>query len=389
MTPQNTDASTLAAPAMLPLAAAAEPGFDLDEAARCFAAWAAAEGLMEVAAPDAPMGAAELADIPAAAKAALRVKGLLHVGFNAADGTICALLKRAAPTSKRGLAAFPNSACGWPIRYLQVVAQDIAPIQAMAASAPAWRQRPCGGAYRYTCGSSISPGNYRDAGTLGALVTDATGALYGLTNNHVSGACNHSQAGLPILAPGVLDVGANGIDPFTIGHHHALLTLTPGDASMVNPQANLDAALFKIQDPARVTSFQGTFYDTPTAVLALSTGQAVEKVGRTTGHTTGRVEVQIQGPFAIRYAADAYGFTGHVLFDPVFLVRGSADVFAAGGDSGSLIVAVQPDGSRAAVGIVVGVVTANWAPGGLATVALPIQPILSRLGVTLVSAHNV
>ena len=40
---------------------------------------------------------------------------------------------------------------------------------------------------RYTCGSSISVANRRSAGTVGCLVKDAQGQLFGLTNNHVTG----------------------------------------------------------------------------------------------------------------------------------------------------------------------------------------------------------
>lgn len=50
-----------------------------------------------------------------------------------------------------------------------------------------------------------------------------------------------------------------------------------------------DSGLFKIRDEAAVSSMQGDVYDTPTEVRALTDDMAVEKVGRTTGHTTGKV----------------------------------------------------------------------------------------------------
>ena len=102
---------------------------------------------------------------------------------------------------------------------------------------------------RYTCGSSIFTGNRIGAGTLGCLVKDASGVLYGLTNNHVTGGCSYSEPELPVVAPGPADVVAGGFDPFTIGHHHKVLQLSVGSPDNVDVSDNLDAALFKIKDP--------------------------------------------------------------------------------------------------------------------------------------------
>ena len=116
----------------------------------------------------------------------------------------------------------------------------------------------------------------------------------------------------------------------------------------------------------------------------------VEKVGRTTGHTTGRVMGQIYGAHGIQYSAALYGFNGVVSFEPVFAIVGTGDVFSDNGDSGSLITAIDAaTGNRVAVGIVVGGRVDGSAPGGKTTIALPIQPILQALGVSLVSGHNV
>jgi hypothetical protein len=56
---------------------------------------------------------------------------------------------------------------------------------------------------RITCGSSISVGNNREAGTIGALLRDKQGQLYGLSCNHVTGGCSNARVGLPIVAPGI------------------------------------------------------------------------------------------------------------------------------------------------------------------------------------------
>jgi hypothetical protein len=157
----------------------------------------------------------------------------------------------------------------------------------------------------------------------------------------------------------------------------------------VNARTNLDAAIFRIRDEALVSSFQGTAYDTPVALGTLVDGLDVEKVGRTTSHTRGEVLGQIYGAVGIPYAAALYNFNGTVSFEPVFAITGVGGLFSDFGDSGSLITAIQPDGQRIAVGMVIGGRTDNSAPGGKTTLALPIAPIVQGLGVSLVAGLNV
>lgn len=87
---------------------------------------------------------------------------------------------------------------------------------------------------KYTCGSSVGVGNTRSAGTLGCLVRDANGTLFGLTNNHVTGGCNNTREGMPIVAPGILDVMVGGTDPFTIGWHHSVLPMRQGEPTAIS-----------------------------------------------------------------------------------------------------------------------------------------------------------
>lgn len=164
----------------------------------------------------------------------------------------------------------------------------------------------------YTCGSSISPGSDRSAGTLGALVKDSNGIMYGLTNNHVTGLSNHSEKGLPVLAPGVLDVSPMSTKPFTIGFHHSTLSMNIGTSDNIDTTTNSDAALFLIDDPDAVSSSQQGQFDTPVTVCEPVHGAVVEKVGRTTGHTVGVIIGKILGTVAITYSATQYEFTGLV-----------------------------------------------------------------------------
>ncbi|MBR0893260.1 hypothetical protein JQ637_46290 [Bradyrhizobium diazoefficiens] len=100
-------------------------------------------------------------------------------------------------------------------------------------SGPTYAVRNVGGQKFYTCGSSISVGNNREAGTLGAIVRDSSAKQYGLTNNHVSGSCSFAPVGLPILAPGIVDVVPGNLSPFTIGFHSVALKMAPGSADNV------------------------------------------------------------------------------------------------------------------------------------------------------------
>lgn len=239
---------------------------------------------------------------------------------------------------------------------------------------------------RYACGSSIFPANCMGAGTLGALARDSLGRLCGLSNNHVTGACNHSDPGLPILAPGPVDVHADGPDPFTIGRHVKLLPIHDGHPDMINIDQNLDAAYFEISDPNRVTSSQGGHYDTPSTVAPLEVGLRVEKVGRTTGRTSGEVIAVAAGPRSVSYEVREYGIRKSVFFAAEVLYVVKSDLyplFSASGDSGSLVTAIDDAGNRTAVGIVF----AGDERNGLSFV-LPLDKILTGLGLTLVNGHN-
>ena len=95
------------------------------------------------------------------------------------------------------------------------------------------------------------------AGTLGLLGRDADGRIYGISNNHVGGACNNAQPGLPILAPRPVDVSNEHLDPFTIGRHTRLLPINDGIPENIDISINWDGSCFELADPARVSSMQG------------------------------------------------------------------------------------------------------------------------------------
>jgi hypothetical protein len=364
------------------------PSMTVHDSARKFASWAMAEGFFD------GYGYANIADgesldqITDDGRRILRQRQVTQVGFDSAEGKVIIYLRRAVP-GKKLLEKLPASIDGFALEYVQGVEYPVDSNHTQPMGCPAWRIRQTAGQNFYTCGSSISVGNYMDSGTLGALVRGQSGQLYGLSNNHVCGSCNHADVGLPILAPGVFDVVAGGLDPFTIGYHAATLQMAPGSITIVNPADNHDAAIFLIRNESLVTSYQGDAYDTPSTTAPLVAGMKVEKVGRTTGRTGGVVQCQIAGPLPVSYVAQNYGFNGRVFYDPAFYICGETDIFSDNGDSGSLIVTTLPDGTRAAVGLVVGGGTSGSAPGGKISVVLPIMPVLERLNLTLVSGHNI
>lgn len=242
----------------------------------------------------------------------------------------------------------------------------------------------------YACGSSISPGNDASAGTLGALLRDQNGLLLGLTNNHVTALCSHVPVGMPILAPGVFDVGPGGLSPFTIGFHQAALEMNHGSVGNIDITRNTDAAVFAIPNEALVTSYQGDAYDTPTQVQAPQEGMTVQKVGRTTGHTVGRIVGRELRPVAVTYHANGYGFSSSMLFANVYIVHGIDAPFSAAGDSGSLVVANGENGQpESAVGLVFAGGSDHLAPGGAKSMILPLAPMLEALNAQLVGGHNV
>lgn len=189
--------------------------------------------------------------------------------------------------------------------------------------------------------------------------------------------------GLPIIAPGLLDVAAGGQDPETIGHHHRAYPFIDGIPEIVGATENLDAAIFKIIDPDRVSSMQRAAYDTPTECIPLEIGMRVQKVGRTTGSTIGEVVAEMPDCEPIEYGVDIIGGKKHIYFKGLFAILTTGASFSQPGDSGSLIVNLDQNNARRAVGIIVG-----GDETGL-TFALSLDRVLEHFDVELVSNHNV
>lgn len=363
-------------------------------AARIFHDWAVQEGFW-LEPPDpttnsTPQEIALIAPKTGLGRDLLRAKEVHAVASNEAARRIIVFTRKAIPKSKKQREALPKTVGDVDITYRQGATIAVGSPMTVPTGNPPYVVRQIAAGNVYACGSSISVGNFREAGTFGCLVRDADGNMYGLSNNHVTASCNFASVGLPILAPGVADVAPNNLPPFTVGFHHRALTLVAGSPDNIAHLQNTDAAIFRISDPQKVTSFQGNSFDTPANDAPIEPNQIVEKVGRTTGHTTGRVIGKMQGPVVVPYAASIYGFSGSVFLEPVFTVAGQIEKFSDSGDSGSLVVtAPDANGNRSAVGIIFGKMVDKSAPGELLSLVLPISSILQRFSVSLVHGHNI
>lgn len=362
------------------------------DAATAFLAWAYEEGLTGLEAPPPaapPQDLALLSNISAEARTFLRERSIQGVAANTAGHEIVVFLRRAAPKAKKALDKLPSLVGDVAVKYKQGVTSPVDANPPAPFGGPPYALKQVNQSVCYTCGSSISVGNFREAGTLGALVRDGTGRLFGLSNAHVVSSCNHATMRTPIVAPGIADVCAQNHPPFTIGAYVNSLPLISGSPDTVAWLNNADAACFEIQDPTKVSSSQQNYYDTPSSCSPLTTGINVEKVGRTTGHTQGKIVGAMSGYFAMPYQAAAYDFKGIVYLPSVFVAEGYGKAFSEAGDSGSLVVQTDAAGIKSAVALVFAGMQSGTAAGGCYSLLLPIEPILTRLGMQLVSAHNI
>ena len=210
------------------------------------------------------------------------------------------------------------------------------------------------------------------AGTLGGFVR-VGGRLAVLSNNHVIAASGAASVGDPVLQPGPADGG----DPTT----DQVATLTAFERFTADGRANLvDAAVAVVDvevplEPGRLPG--GPLGTEPLRVDDLEPDDQVEKVGRTTGYTVGRVSaVEVDG-VAVQYDQALY------TFDDQIEVDGVAGGFSAGGDSGSVI---WRSADRAPLGLLFAGSETGGRTGGGVTFANPLATVLSVLDLQWVAS---
>jgi len=195
-----------------------------------------------------------------------------------------------------------------------------APLPVPASAAARRRVRPL------VPGASVAHQDVT-AGTLGAFVTDADGRVLLLSNNHVLADTDRASVGDAVLSPGPADGGRPGLD--------RVATLTAFQRLV--PAGNLlDLAVAAVDDAALVGGNavpEGVLTGVVEEVLD---GVAVAKTGRTTGHTTGTVTaVELDG------VTVDYGRGQLLSFDDCLEVEGDGRSFSDGGDSGSIVYALD------------------------------------------------
>jgi hypothetical protein len=254
-----------------------------------------------------------------------------------------------------------------------------------ALQSPTGRFRPAPG--------GVSIGHYQiTAGTLGVVVRDrSTGERLILSNNHVLANSNDAQIGDPILQPGPYDGGR--VDTDTIAHLYRFVNIQyntqPGTCSLAGMYADVGNAIAKLVGSShRVQTIQvntqaanrvdaalakpvsdGDVLDeilnigTVSGTVTPSLGLAVRKMGRTTGLTTGTINI-IDATVTVTYGAGKSAtYDGQLVAGPM----------SQGGDSGSLVVAAaQPK----AVGLL-------FAGSEQSTIFCPIQDVLDALDITI------
>lgn len=218
---------------------------------------------------------------------------------------------------------------------------------------------PFKGRYRPAPGG-VSVGHFRiTAGTIGCLVKKG-GLLFVLSNNHVLADVNQGRPGDPIVQPGPFDGGHVPADTIA-----TLTTFIPIDFTKPN---TVDCAIAQAQ-PKLVTPQNKALGKLKLPTVPAKLNMLVRKCGRTTQLTRGRVT---DTNATVRVG---YGPAGTAVFQGQIIVQSlNRQPFSQGGDSGSLIVTDtnQP-------------VALLFAGSTTHTIANPIQAVLAKLGVTIVT----
>jgi hypothetical protein len=206
-----------------------------------------------------------------------------------------------------------------PAAAAEIELRVIGPVRALSPTDPASLQRRV---RPLRPGLSLAHPSV-SAGTLGGFVRTPSGFAI-LSNNHVMAASDTALVGDPVLQPGPADAG---LMADRVAALSAFVRFTD--------EANaVDAALALVDD--RIEFEPGDLPGGPLTgavpeSLDIDPGEAVEKVGRTTGHTTGRISaVEVDG-VVVQYDRAVHRF------DDQIEIEGDAGAFSAGGDSGSVI----------------------------------------------------
>ena len=217
----------------------------------------------------------------------------------------------------------------------------------------------------------ISIGHFAvTAGTLGCFVQTRKSEVRILSNNHVLADENHGKAGDPILQPGRYDGGTRRGD--TVGNLDSFVRLKVRGANLVDCarstlRSNMEFEPAKLRGVGTLTGVWPSDEDV----------DEVEKLGRTTGHTQGRITA-----FELDNVVVAYDM-GNLRFDDQLEIEGlGAGPFSDGGDSGSLIFT---SGDKLALALLFAGSQQGGSNGAGLTYGNPFGTVLDSLKVRLVT----
>jgi hypothetical protein len=201
------------------------------------------------------------------------------------------------------------------------------------------------------------------AGTLGGFVRIAGGRAV-LSNNHVLAASDAATPGDAVLQPGPADDGVRDDRVATLTAFQAFAEGRPNlvDAAVALLDPGVDA------DPGDLPG--GPLGAPVVATADIDPDEAVEKVGRTTGHTRGVVTAVEVDAVAVQYDALVHRF------DDQIEIQGVGG-FSAGGDSGSVIWRSR---DRAPLALLFAGSTTGGVDGSGVTFANPLATVLRLLG---------
>ncbi len=180
-------------------------------------------------------------------------------------------------------------------------------------------------------------------GTIGCFVKDnKTSETCILSNNHVLANVNLARVGEPVLQPGPIDGGSIGGN--TVARLVRLVDIKLGGvaANEVDCAIATLAANGPQFDARAICDNTGASFGNPLAThpAQAEPGMPVEKIGRTTGHTTGYVrDVNVCNLIVEMSPGSTAKFDGQIAFH--------SDIqdqrFSANGDSGALIISDMHD----------------------------------------------
>lgn len=204
------------------------------------------------------------------------------------------------------------------------------------------------------------------AGTLGAFVL-VDGRVHALSNHHVLAGAPGAALGDLVLQPGPADGGRAPDD--RVGTLAAFVPLTRGQT------ATVDAAVALLDEEEVDPTYPVGRVTTTARALG---GETVEKIGRTTSVTRGRVTAIELDEVVVGYGDDL----GNLRFDDQIEIEGlGTSPFSRGGDSGSLV--YREDG------VALGLLFAGSETGGDngrgLTYVNPIDAVLGALDATLLA----